>query len=95
MSKYICLCGMRFKNKKQVDNHIQLFLSFDKEQRHTVFKQHWASRIKEWFIGLNHDRTFRIIGATLIFYVVIVHFSICFNWNEAALLGLGLGMYIE
>ncbi|CAB4152018.1 hypothetical protein UFOVP685_38 [uncultured Caudovirales phage] len=98
MSKYICLCNVTFKTKKAADTHIKIYQDLDLVEgftRHKIFIQHWQTRFAKWFFGLPWQRLSHFLGAYLIYVVVIQHFHIDWNYCEAALIGIGLGLYIE
>jgi hypothetical protein len=95
MNKYICWCGDTFKTKKIAALHVKIRENSDEGWKHQILKQHWRSRFANWFFSLPGKKISHFIGAYLIYFVIIHHFHIDWNWWEATLIGVGMGFYIE
>lgn len=95
MSKYICICGMKFKKKTIADNHAEHQDKIDGDWRHIIFKSHWQVRLLDWVLAQNWKRFFKLTGSYIVLLVLEHHFQINFSIWEAALLGLGMGLYID
>jgi hypothetical protein len=89
MSKYRCICGVKFKERHMAEFHIQM------NQGHLILEQSKRTRFLVWFWSLPFNRIFRFTGAIIIYFVLINHFNISWTLGEATLIGLGMGMYIE
>ncbi len=90
MSKYLCIvCGQDFKTKEISDLHAQVC------ERHIIVKMSWFARFCNWFFNFNLGRFLRFSGLLMVYFVFIHHFDIHWNWWEAIIIGLGLGMYVE
>lgn len=89
MSKYRCICGVDYKNRHLAEFHIQM------NQGHIIIEKSRRTRFWDWFWSLPLNRILRLIGATLVYFVLVHHFNIQWTMWEATLLGLGAGMYIE
>ena len=98
MGKYICLCGVDFRKKSDADLHAKLYEELaliEGFSRHKILIQHWQARFAKWVISLDWGRVTRFFGAYMIYIVLIFHFHISWEWWEAVLIGLGMGLYIE
>lgn len=98
MGKYICLCGVTHSDKETADLHVKMYEDLALSEgfpRHKTFVQHWQARLLEWFFSLPGKKITHFVGAYLIYFVLIRHFHIDWTWWEAALIGIGMGLYIE
>ena len=98
MGKYICLCGVTHKDKETANLHVAMYEDIALAEgfpRHKTFKQHWQARLSTWIFGLPGKKISHFVGAYLIYFVLIHHFHIDWNWWEATLIGVGMGFYIE
>lgn len=95
MGKFICLCGESFKTKKISDLHVEIRANDVDGWKHQIFKKLWQARFLDWFFSLPGNKISHFIGAYLIYFVLIHHFHIDWNWWEATLIGVGMGLYIE
>lgn len=98
MGKYICLCGVKHKDKETADLHVEMYEDLALAEglpRHKMFKQHWQARFKDWFFGYHWPRFMRFFGGYLIYFVLIHHFYIDWTLWEATLIGIGMGLYID
>lgn len=96
MSKFICLCGMTFKKKNECDFHIKMFESLDgiKElSRHKIFTKLWKERALDWIT--DNFKYLKLVGVMMIYFALIHHFDVKFNWWEATLIGMGMGLVID
>lgn len=97
MSKYACLCGIKFNNKKNCDAHL-INMDFENWEgliRHKIFKQHWQARFLDIFFNINFKRHFKLTGFIIIYFTLIHHFKIDLNLIEAALIGAGIALIID
>ena len=95
MDKYICLCGDSFKTKKIAELHVKIRENRDEEWKHEIFKQLYRARFIDWFFSYPWLRSMRFIGVYMIYFVLSHHFHVDWNWWEALLIGIGMGLYIE
>ncbi len=96
MAKYKCLCGMKFKKEELAEEHgrfHQIFKSDDKT--HLILTLTRSGSFWDWFWNYPWAKTFRFVGAYMIYFVVIRHFNIEWGIWEACLIGLGMGLYID
>ena len=89
VSKYECLCGFKFNQRKTGDFHLKIFPD------HIVVKKMWKKRVFEFFYNWPWRPIFRSMGFLIIYFVILSHFNIILSFKEAMLMGLGIGMYIE
>ncbi len=98
MSRYFCLCGDKFKNKKYSDLHMKMYEDLEIKEgftRHKIFKKHFKFIFIKSFFGYSSLKIMRLVGAFMIYCVVIRHFHIDFSLWEATAIGIGLGLYID
>jgi hypothetical protein len=58
-------------------------------------KRNWKGRFLDFIFEFPWGKCFRLIGLTLILFVLEHHFKIDFTIWEATFLGLGIGLYID
>lgn len=98
MGKYICLCGSTYHKKELADLHAKMYEDLALAEgfpRHKIFVQHWQARLATWLWSVNWGRFVRFVGAYMVYLVCLHHFKIHLDWWEAALIGIGMGLYIE
>lgn len=93
MDKYLCLCGMGFKKAQQAHDHVQAYIDTDSAWPHQVIKRKWKIRFLDLLI--NSRRYWKFTGAMIIYFTLIYHFGVTFNWYEATAMGVGMGMVID
>lgn len=79
MNKYICLCGMTFKNKTQGEKHILgAKLSDDGLgfPSHQIFKQHWHASLLECFLGADIIYYLAFVSGVIINGLLVSHSSL-------------------
>lgn len=93
MTKYLCLCGMPFKRKKDADKHAKLFIEEQDQHYHHIVKKNLRGRFIDWIIA---SRIYwKFTGIMVIYFVLINHFNVSFSIWEGLAMGIGLGLAIE
>lgn len=93
MDKYLCLCGMGFRKKQYADDHVESYTNIDSAWPHQVIKRKWKTRLLDLLI--NSMKYWKFIGVIIIYFVLIFHFDINFNFWESTAIGIGLGLAID
>lgn len=94
MSKYRCLCGLKFKKKEEAEEHVMLFKNSNMDL-HFMFERSRSQRFWDWFYKYPWGRHFRFCGGFMIYSVIIHHFKVDLSTWEAIIIGVGLGLLID
>lgn len=95
MHKYLCLCGVSFKNKSDADLHEEFNEPMNQDYiRHKIFKMKWKAKLASLLWKYPWHKTLKFLGAYIIYATLMSHFDVSFNLYEACLMGLGLGLLV-
>lgn len=99
MSKFYCLlCSDGPHDEEKLANHDcpEAFKHGFKvvNGRLEIHRTRWR-RFVDWFFKYNWGRFFRFTGFFMVYSVLMSHFNVHLSWWEGALVGIGMGLYIE
>lgn len=84
---------MEFKKEDDAKMHTDIFKN-SLGGIHFMMTRNRRERFWNCFWNLTCGRLFRVVGAYIIYFIVIHHFHIELSFLESALIGLGMGLYI-
>jgi hypothetical protein len=93
MSKYLCICGVGFRKKKQADDHVKVFSDAESAWPHQVVKKNWKGRWIDFLIASR--RYWKFTGILIIYFTITIHFGIKPNLWEGLAMGIGMGLAID
>lgn len=89
MNKYICMsCGLKINNHDLKKIHDEIF------SHHRVIKDNLLGRFLDLMTGRPLEIVFRSTGMSIIYFVLLSHFSIEFTILESCLIGVGMGLLL-
>ncbi len=96
MSKYICICGDKFKTKTIADVHLKIREN-DPHFPHKIFISHWQVRLLDLFFSIDIVFWLSVVSAIIINSMFLFHS----NWGalckitESVCVGFVLARLLE
>ena len=72
MSKYLCICGVDFRKKKQANDHVKFFNQAQSAWPHQVIKRGWKALWIDFLIASR--RYWKFTGFLIIYFTILYHF---------------------
>ena len=94
MDKFLCICGVSFKNKTDADLHVKLYEDMQQTWPHQILKRNWRARFQGLIFDAPWGKFFRLAGIYIIYMILKNHFDLNLTMMESILMGVGLGLIV-
>lgn len=99
MSKYMCICGQHFRNKKYANKHVSLFVSSPAQgndqndiKYHFIVKKTLKGRLVDFLLEFPFDKFCRVVAIYILGLLIVRHYKIDLNMWESLWAGLAIGL---